>query len=109
MTNRTAIEIALHTTVGFVQVWLEVVSIGINNIAALVRAWPTSPNIGSKYLSLSKSRAAVTGGRNPNAIPAQSPNVVRQLTADYPNIQTEYWENLFFISFWEFLFWQFQS
>ena len=47
MTNRTAIEIALHTTVGFVQVWLEVVSIGINNIAAFVRAGQTSPNISS--------------------------------------------------------------
>ena len=40
---------------GFVQVWLEVVAIGINNIAALVRARPTSPNIGSKYLSLAKA------------------------------------------------------
>jgi len=34
------------------------------------------PNIGSKYLSLVKSRAAVTGGKNSNATPAQSPNVV---------------------------------
>ena len=40
---------------GFVQVWLEVVAISINNIAAFVRAGQTSPNIGSKYLSLSKA------------------------------------------------------
>ena len=66
-----------HTTVGFVQVRHEVVAIGINNIAALVWAWPTSPNIGSKFLSLVKGRTAVTGGRNTNATPAQSPNVVR--------------------------------
>ena len=39
---------------GFVQVWLEVVAISINNIAALVRARPTSPNIDSKYLSCPK-------------------------------------------------------
>jgi len=39
----------------FVQVWLEVVAININNIAAVVRAGQTSPNIGSKYLSLSKA------------------------------------------------------
>ena len=44
-----------HTTMGFVQVRLRVVAIGINNIAAFVRAWPTSPKIGSKYLSLSKA------------------------------------------------------
>ena len=37
------------------QVWLEVVAIGISNIAAFVRAGQTSPNIGSKYLSLSKA------------------------------------------------------
>ena len=40
---------------GFVQVRLEVVAIGINNIAAFVRACPATPNIGSKYLSLSKA------------------------------------------------------
>ena len=61
---------------GFVQVRLEVVAIGINNIAAFVRAGQTSPNIGFKYLSLVKSRAAVSGGRNSNATPAQSPNVI---------------------------------
>ena len=62
---------------GFVQVRLEVLAININNIAALVRAGQTSLNIGSKHLSLAKSRAAVTGGRNSNATPAQSPNVSR--------------------------------
>ena len=46
-------------TMGFVQVRLEVVAININNIAAVVRAWPTSPNIGSKYISLVQSRAFV--------------------------------------------------
>ena len=40
---------------GFVQVRLEVLAISISNIAAFVRAWQTSPNIGSKYLSLSKA------------------------------------------------------
>ena len=34
-------------TVGFVQVRLEVVAIVINNIADLVRAWPTSPDFSS--------------------------------------------------------------
>jgi len=42
-------------TVGFVQVRLEVVAISINNIAAFVRAGQTSPNISSKYLSLTKA------------------------------------------------------
>jgi len=32
---------------GFAQVWLEVVAIGINNIAAVVRAGQTSLNISS--------------------------------------------------------------
>ena len=41
---------------GFVQVWLEVVAIGINNIAAFVRAEQTSPNISSLHLSLSKAK-----------------------------------------------------
>jgi len=41
--------------VGFAQVRLEIVAIGRSNIAAFVRARPTSPNIGSKYLSLSKA------------------------------------------------------
>jgi len=59
--------------VGFVQVRLEVISIGMSNIAAFVRAGQISPNIGSKYLCLSKSLAVVSGGRNSNATPAQSP------------------------------------
>jgi len=41
--------------VGFVQVRLEVVAIGINNIAAFVRAGQTSLNISSYHLSLSKA------------------------------------------------------
>ena len=44
---KTKWETRLHTTMGFVQVRLEVVSIISSNIAAFVRAWPTSPNIGS--------------------------------------------------------------
>ncbi|MDZ4809071.1 MAG: hypothetical protein SGI96_12515 [Bacteroidota bacterium] len=40
---------------GFVQVWLEVVAININNIAAFVRAGQTSLNISSYYLTLSKA------------------------------------------------------
>ena len=66
-----------RTTVGFVQVRLEVVAIITNNIAAFVQAGQTLPNIASKYLSLVKSRAVVSGGRNSNATPAQSPNVGR--------------------------------
>ena len=41
---------------GFVQVRLEVVAINISNMAAFVRAGQTSPNIGSKHLSLSKAK-----------------------------------------------------
>ena len=44
-----------RTTVGFVQVRLEVVAIITNNIAAFVQAGQTLPNIGSKYLSLAKA------------------------------------------------------
>jgi len=39
-----------------VQVWLEVVAIGINNIAAFVRAGKASLNISSYYLTLSKAK-----------------------------------------------------
>jgi len=39
--------VILRPTVGFVQVRLEVEAIGSSNIAAFVRAWPASPNIGS--------------------------------------------------------------
>ena len=41
---------------GFVQVWLEVVAIIINNMAAVVRAGQTSLNISSYYLTLSKAK-----------------------------------------------------
>jgi len=58
---------------GFVQVWLDVVAIIINNIAAFVRAGQTSLSISSYYLTLSKSQAAVPGGRNSNATPATKP------------------------------------
>jgi hypothetical protein len=58
---------------GFVQVRLEVVAINISNIAAFVRARQTSLSISSYYLTLTKSQAAVTGGRNSNATPATKP------------------------------------
>ena len=45
-----------HTTIGFVQLRLEVVAINISNMAAFVRAWQTSPKIGSYYLTLSKAK-----------------------------------------------------
>ena len=68
---------------GFVQVWLEVVAIGINNIAALVRARPTSPNIGSKYLSLSKAgqQFRAEGILMPHL--TQSPVVSRHISATF--------------------------
>jgi len=44
-----------QATMGFVQVWLEVVAICINNIAAFVRAGQTSLSISSYYLSLLKA------------------------------------------------------
>ena len=58
---------------GFVQVRLEVVAINISNMAEFVRAGKASLNISSYYVSLSKSQAAVTGGRNSNATPATKP------------------------------------
>jgi len=61
---------------GFVQVWLDVVAIGINNIAAFVRAGQTSLSISSYYLSLSKARQRfrADGILMPHLL--QSPNVV---------------------------------
>jgi len=41
---------------GFVQVWLDIVAININNIAAVVRAGKASLNISSYYLTLSKAK-----------------------------------------------------
>jgi len=58
---------------GFVQVWLDVVAIGITNIAAFVRAGQTSPSIGSYYLTLSKARQRFRADRNSNATPATKP------------------------------------
>jgi len=62
---------------GFVQVWLDVVAIGINNIAAFVRAGKASPNISSYYLTLlkAKQRLRADGILMPHLL--QSPNVVR--------------------------------
>ena len=41
---------------GFVQVWLDVETINISNIAAVVRAGQTSLSISSYYLSLIKAK-----------------------------------------------------
>jgi len=46
----------LLPTMGFVQVRLEVVAIGISNIAAFVRAGQTSLSISSYYLTLTKAK-----------------------------------------------------
>jgi len=62
---------------GFVQMRLEVVAIGINNIAAFVRAGQASLNISSYYLTLSKAkqRFRAEGILMPHLL--QSPNVGR--------------------------------
>jgi len=58
---------------GFVQVWLDVAAIGIDNIAAFVRAGKASPSISSYYLSLSKAKQRLRADRNSNATPATKP------------------------------------
>jgi len=58
---------------GFVQVRLEVVAIGISNIAAFVRAGKASLNISSNYLSLSKAMQRFRADGNSNATPATKP------------------------------------
>jgi len=58
---------------GFVQVWLDVVAIGINNIAAFVRAGQASLSISSYYLSLSKAKQRLRADTNSNATPATKP------------------------------------
>jgi len=64
---------------GFVQMRLEVVAIGINNIAAFVRAGQASLNISSYYLTLSKAkqRFRAEGILMPHLL--QSPNVIGHL------------------------------
>ena len=69
------INTSLRTTMGFVQVQLEVVAIGSSNIAAFVRAGQTSLSISSYYLSLSKAKQRLRADGNSNATPAQSPVV----------------------------------
>ena len=64
---------AQPTTMGFVQVWLDFVAIGIINIAAFVRAGQTSLNICSYYLTLSKAKQRFRAERNSNATPATKP------------------------------------
>ena len=68
-----------RTTMGFVQVRLEVVAIISSNIAAFVRAGQTSPNIGFYYLSLSKAgqRLRADGILMPHL--TQSPFVMRHI------------------------------
>ena len=60
---------------GFVQVRLEIVAIGINNIAAFVRAGKASLSISSYYLTLSKAKQRLwaEGILMPHLL--QSPNV----------------------------------
>ena len=58
---------------GFVQVRLDVVAINISNMAAFVPAGKASLNISSYHLTLAKSQAEVTGGRNSNATLATKP------------------------------------
>jgi len=58
---------------GFVQVRLEVVAIGISNIAAFVRAGQTSLSISSYYLTISKAKQRFRADRNSNATPATKP------------------------------------
>jgi len=67
------------STMGFVQVWLEVAAIGNNKIAALVRAGKASLNISSYYLTLSKAKQGfrAEGILMPHLL--QSPFVVRHL------------------------------
>jgi len=66
---------------GFVQVWLEVVAIGISNMAAFVRAGQTSLSISSYHLSLSKAkqRFRAEGILKPHLL--QSPNVSSYISA----------------------------
>ena len=62
---------------GFVQVWLEVVAIIINNIAAFVRAGKASLDISSYYLTLSKAKQQLRAEEILMPHLLQSPNVVR--------------------------------
>jgi len=63
----------LLPTWGFVQVWLDVAAISINNIAAFVRAGKTTLNISSYYLTLSKAKQRFRADRDSNATPATKP------------------------------------
>ena len=77
------IELTTNTnSVGFVQVRIKVVAL-ISSRYPFVRAWPTLSNIGSKYLTLAKSRAAVTGGRYSNATPDTKPVVASHKTTTF--------------------------
>ena len=58
---------------GFVQVRLDVVAIGVSKMAAAVQAGKASPNIGSKYLSLLKAKQWLWADGNSNATPATKP------------------------------------
>ena len=67
-------------SIGIISIFLLLLSKGVaqknftiekNNF--LLNGKPTSPNICSKYLSLAKCRAAVTGERDSNATPDTKP------------------------------------
>ena len=64
-----------RTTVGFEQVRLEVVAIGSFAYPSFSSGLTNIAKHWFLIFIFSKSRAAVTYGRNSNATPAQSPNV----------------------------------
>ena len=68
---------------GFVQVWLDVIAISISAYPSIGSG---GKNIAKHWFLLFifiKSRAAVTGGRNSNATPAQSPVVGGNFSKPY--------------------------
>ena len=68
----------MQLTMGFVQVRLEVVAIGSSAYPGFSSGLTNIAKHWFLIFIFIKSQAAVTGGRNTNATPAQSPNVVRK-------------------------------
>ena len=62
---------------GFVQVWLDVVAIVSGSLMGFGSGGRNIAKHWFLLFNFIKSRAAVTGGWNTNATPAQSPNVIR--------------------------------
>ena len=75
-------------TVGFVQVRLEVVAIGSSAYPGFSSGMTNIAKHWFLLFNFIKSWAAVTGGRNSNATPAQSPVVSRNILAGF-NSQTK--------------------